>query len=497
MTDLDAREARELELLLALESGPAYLADVLDPRYRLMAHTRLASDAIARIDRATPETRPWLMVNTPPQVGKTVTVIEWTAFWWLLRHPDHRIIIVSYNDDFAADRGRGIRRLVDRYGHLFGASVQRGTARAKDWRLTSGGGVYSSGLRGGITGHSATGVILIDDYLKSRAEADSARERSRLLNALSADVISRRAPGVPVIMTCTLWHHLEPSRVLLTRLGTVDEGGRWINLRLPALADSPDDPLGRALGEPLERVTPDGTVLSGDAAKAWWEEQRAGMNPRDFAALCQANPRLGETALMTSEQVRASVAAPPAAAEVVRSVLAVDPADADDLDATGHDATGISHVVRTRTGHVHVMADYTMHGSVDTWSQRVVELASTLDIDEIVYERNKGGRAVESVIRSAWSRAVRTGATDRPPPMITPVTATKHKITRASPAAQMLISGEATMSPGLMALQDQLETYQPGSADSPDAMDAMVWGVTHIYRPARRARTVTRAQWDL
>ena len=39
---------------------------------------------------------------------------------------------------------------------------------------------------------------------------------------------------------------------------------------------------------------------------------------------------------------------------------------------------------------------------------------STLDIDEIVYERNKGGRAVESVIRSAWSRAVRTGATDRP-----------------------------------------------------------------------------------
>ncbi|HLS02893.1 MAG TPA: hypothetical protein VK054_13115, partial [Beutenbergiaceae bacterium] len=77
-----------------------------------------------------------------------------------------------------------------------------------------------------------------------------------------------------------------------------------------------------------------------------------------------------------------------------------------------------------------------------------------------------------------------------PPPRITAVTATKNKITRASPVAQMLIAGEAFLSasadPPLTAIADQLATYQAGSSDSPDNMDAMVWGVTHVYRPAKR-----------
>src|SRR5699024_1885372 len=110
------------------------------------------------------------------------------------------------------------------------------------------------------------------------------------------------------------------------------------------------------------------------------------------------------------------------------------------------------------------LGDYTMRGSVEDYDKRVVELCIDLDMDEIVYEKNKGGNAIGSVIRSGWSAAVRDGRVTTPPPRITAVTATKNKITRASPVAQLLINGEAFLSTSadtpLTAIADQLATYQ-------------------------------------
>src|SRR5699024_3902632 len=132
--------------------------------------------------------------------------------------------------------------------------------------------------------------------------------------------------------------------------------------------------------------------------------------------------------------------------------------------------------------------DHTMRGSVDDYVKHVIDLCIEHDIDEIVYEKNKGGNAIASVIRAGWSAAVRDGRVTTPPPRIAAVTATRNKVTRASPVAQMLINGEAYLSasadPPLTAIADQLATYQAGSSDSPDNMDAMVWGVSHVYPPA-------------
>ena len=473
-------EAFELALLSAIEEGPATLAYLLDPSYLRLDH----ADVISREIKAAVDGRYWIAINTPPQVGKTITAIQWTALWLLMRDPHHQIVILSYNEDYAVRNGVAVRSLVETYGELVGLRLRRGAKSAKEWAIDGGGEVYSAGLQGGVTGHPAT-CILLDDYLKNREEADSSRYRAKILANITTGALTRRAPGAPLIYTGTLWHHLEPSQVLIERYGRRERGGLVKVLRIPAIADAPDDPLGREPGEPIRRADQiRRRVLDTDEALAWWEEQRRGQHPRDWRAMFQADPPTDVAALLTLEQAERAIR-DRGDAVIVRDILAVDPSDADSLDADGNDATGIVHVGSDAEGIVWALGDYTMNGPIEEWAPRVVELANALDIDEIVYERNKGGRAVEQVIRSSWSEALRRGSVSGPCPSITAVTATKGKVTRASPVATQMISGEVVLDRGapggLDRLVMELTTYQAGSSDSPDTMDAFVWGVTATY----------------
>ena len=42
-----------------------------------------------------------LVIETPPQHGKSITVTETVPSWYLGRHPDHRVIVACYDSDFA------------------------------------------------------------------------------------------------------------------------------------------------------------------------------------------------------------------------------------------------------------------------------------------------------------------------------------------------------------------------------------------------------------
>lgn len=487
MTDLSRLtpdELRSLALIEAIKEGPASLAHQLDQTYQRVEHTDLISAEIARAVRE----GHWLQFNTPPQVGKTLTAIHWAAFWALVVNPRHRIVILSYNADYAARNGKAVRELVRKFGAEFGLHPKRSSDSTSYWELTSGGSVLSSGLQGGVTGNTGT-LLLIDDYLKNREEADSARYRAKILSNLTTGGFTRRSPNAPVIYTGTLWSGLEASQVLLARYGRVEDGGKWRVIQMPAYATTNIDPLGRRIGEPLRRVDPieDRTLTFAESTE-WWEEQRRGQNPRDWQALYQCNITSVEGALMTDAEIDAAIADPPMASEIVASCLAVDPADGDDLATTANDLNGISHVARTKNGQVWVLGDYTIAGPIETWTKRVVELAGHLEVDEIVYERNKGGRAVGVAVMNAWSAALAAGTVNGPPPRVIDVIATKNKITRASPVVQLMRSKEALISStaNISDLRAELVTYQLGSADSPDRMDAMVWGVTRMYRPRRR-----------
>ncbi|MEP6849996.1 MAG: terminase family protein, partial [Acidobacteriota bacterium] len=114
-----------------------------------------------------------LMIFLPPRHGKSELVTVRYVAWLLLRRPELRVVIGSYNQKLANRFSRRIRRI---YLEQLGAAVdipKGGLLKtADDWETSAGGGVKAVGVGAGITGFGAD-LIIIDDPIKSRAEANS------------------------------------------------------------------------------------------------------------------------------------------------------------------------------------------------------------------------------------------------------------------------------------------------------------------------------------
>jgi predicted phage terminase large subunit-like protein len=185
-----------------------------------------------------------LLIEAPPQHGKSASVTETAPSWYLGRHPDSRVIIASYNDDFAERFCRRNKEKLKRYGQdVFGVSV--GTLdRATEMELANGRGrLISRGLLSGITGNPAN-LLLIDDPVKNRQEADSETFRARVWDEWQNSLKTRLAAHAKIVVIMTPWHEDD----FAGRLRRTEENTAV--LRLPVEAEK-NDPMGRAPGEPL------------------------------------------------------------------------------------------------------------------------------------------------------------------------------------------------------------------------------------------------------
>jgi predicted phage terminase large subunit-like protein len=143
------------------------------------------------------------------------------------------------------------------------------------WHTSDGGGLIAAGVGGGITGFGAD-LLVIDDPLKGREEADSEAIRESSWRWLTDVAFTRLHRDAVVLLCLTRWHEDD----LAGRLLNSSTADGWTLLSLPALAIE-GDALGRAEGEPL---WPD---RYGTAALA---ERRETMGSRSFAALYQQAP---------------------------------------------------------------------------------------------------------------------------------------------------------------------------------------------------------------
>jgi predicted phage terminase large subunit-like protein len=156
---------------------------------------------------------------------------------WLLAHdPSLRIAEVSYEAEMATRWGRQIKRDIahaDR--HVLDVQIMADSSAAGRWDTPEGGGLYCTGIGGALTGRPVD-VLIIDDPVKGREEAESPVFRERAWDWWESTAIERMAPGgIVVLMMCIVAH----MRVL-----TGD--GRWT---------------------PVEDIRPGDTVVSLDEAR--------------------------------------------------------------------------------------------------------------------------------------------------------------------------------------------------------------------------------------
>lgn len=448
-----------------IAAGPAHVADALDPLFVRRAHVDVISDAWREI-RDGAYSR--LAVSLPSQVGKTTTAVDWAIFWWLVQHPRHRIAVVSYGDSLATDRGLAARRLIEEHGEKYGIELDPSTRAKHNWSVTSGGGLISVGVGGGFTGKPCD-VLIVDDPHKDRAEADSPTVRKFIHDWWSAVAVPRMAPGAPIVIVATRWHPDDLIGRVTKHEGTVDKGGKWRVIAMPALCTDPaTDPLGRAAGDPL----PHPRIPEGDTERllSHWLERRSSMTPRDWLAICQCDPQPAGGTLLTGDELRNARRLDPGDhSPPARVGVAVDPSGG------GRDTAGIIGGYLGADGRLWFTRDVTMRGPADQWARAAAELAADIDADVIVYEANYGGDMARVVIRTAWDALAREGKVGarRLCPRLVPVHSRKGKLLRAEPVAQAFREDRVRTGAYLPELESEWCTWTPGP-ESPGRIDASV-----------------------
>jgi predicted phage terminase large subunit-like protein len=206
-----------------------------------------------------------LIVTMPPRHGKSSTVSHYFPAWYLGTFPEKRVILTSYEADFAAGWGRKVRDVLGRQGRRFGVRLREDSAAANRWDLHSGGGMVTAGVGGAIVGRPAD-LLLLDDPIKNAEQAFSPTYREKTEEWFLSTAFTRLEPGASVIVVLTRWHDDDIAGRLLRK-------GGWELLKLPALARE-GDPLGRQPGEALWPSRYDVAALE-EIHKAvgdnWWE----------------------------------------------------------------------------------------------------------------------------------------------------------------------------------------------------------------------------------
>lgn len=176
--------------------------------------------------------------------------------------------------------------------------------------------------------------------------------------------------------------------------------------------------------------------------------------------------------------------------------VAVDPSVTDN---EGSDETGIVVVGRTylcpcgyateEQPHAIVLEDGSLKGHVKEWADQVIRLTEKYAAEEIVAEVNNGGDLVETVLMGASARRqLSQGVRYRS------VRASRAKRTRAEPTGMLYEKSRVHHWGYFGRLEDQMcgWTGQPNEK-SPDRVDALVWGLTHLMLPQPRKRGGLRA----
>ena len=184
-----------------------------------------------------------LVLSCPPQHGKSLTVTETFPSWYVGKYPDRRCIIACYNDDFAGKFGRRNKGKIDEVGQfIFDIKLKKSSDRDMEIANHSGS-IITRGIMSGITGNSGD-LIIIDDPIKNRQEADSQTYRERLWEEWQNSIKTRTQAGTKIIIIQTRWHEDDLSGRVIREEPNVEV------INIPVEADA-DDILGRPIGDAL------------------------------------------------------------------------------------------------------------------------------------------------------------------------------------------------------------------------------------------------------
>lgn len=219
----------------------------------------------------------YYIIEIPPQHGKSTVITETFPAYYLMRNPDSLAMVVSYSEELYKKFGRKNREKFRLFSEsLFDLKISSETASVSEWGVEGHlGSLYSTSIFGGATGRGAR-LMIIDDPIKNRAEAESKTIRDKIYNEWQDTFYSRLTADASVIVIMTRWHEDDLAGRLLK-----EQALPWEEIKIPALAEE-NDLLGRKEGESLA------PEIGKD--EKWAEKTKAVSGSRGWAALYQQRP---------------------------------------------------------------------------------------------------------------------------------------------------------------------------------------------------------------
>jgi len=227
-------------------------------KVQLAAHHELLLD---KVEECLRKYMGRLMVFMPPGSAKStyagVVAPPWAMGMW----PGCKVISTSYAAKPAYRSSKRCRAICSsqEYASIWEkpTTIRDGSGAVDEWELTNDSGMLAAGILGGVTSARAD-VLIIDDPVAGRQEADSPTVRQSTRAAYDDDLLTRLKPGASIILIQTRWHPEDLAGSILPtewdgESGPIQcrDGQVWEVLCIPAQADRKDDPLGRAVGEYL------------------------------------------------------------------------------------------------------------------------------------------------------------------------------------------------------------------------------------------------------
>jgi predicted phage terminase large subunit-like protein len=232
-----------------------------------------------------------LIVSVPPRTGKSLLSSRLLPAAFLLAHPSKNVAICSYSAELAETFSKEAREY---YGQA-GGKLDQGAKAVNRWGTEAGGSCWAVGIGGSVTGRSAN-LIIADDTIKGREEADSPRTMEKLWSFYQGSLYTRLEPGdSAIVIVATRWGEADLTGRVLELEASVPEKYRenWTIIDLPALSEDPGS------RPPLPshcEVIPDWREEPGIALCPQRYDEidlnriRQVVGPREWAALYQQRP---------------------------------------------------------------------------------------------------------------------------------------------------------------------------------------------------------------
>ena len=169
--------------------------------------------------------KPMLIIEAPPQHGKSETITDFIA-WVSGKHPELRTIFASFSERLGVRTNLKLQRIFTNryYRHIFphtiiySKTVVTGTKYLRNREILEfvdeEGYFRNTTVQGSITGESLD-LGVIDDPLKGRESANSQTVRDKTWDWFTDDFFTRFSENAGFLMILTRWHIDDPANRLI------------------------------------------------------------------------------------------------------------------------------------------------------------------------------------------------------------------------------------------------------------------------------------------